>query len=55
MPLIDLIIQDLHKEISDSYDPESAVELDELDAYRLGAQHASEGAEAYLRKIFPDN
>ena len=54
MPLIDLIIQDLHKEINDHLD--EAFTGDGADgAYNAGVVDASEGAEAYLRKIFPDN
>lgn len=51
MPLIDLIIQDLHKEIDEGVmDPEG-----QEDDYNAGVADARVGAEAYLRKIFPDN
>jgi len=51
MPLIDLIIVDLHKEIDD-YVEEN---LETAGSYSAGVNDAREGAEAYLRKIFPDN
>lgn len=51
MPLIDLIIQDLHKEIDDHIGDN--VEVDDM--YDAGVADAREGAELYLRKIFPDN
>lgn len=57
MPLVDLIIQDLHKKINDSVLGEDQVESDsftsQVEAYRVGARDAAEGAELYLREIFP--
>jgi hypothetical protein len=55
MPLIDLIIQDLQKEINDTV--MSDIEPDQYssqeEAYWAGVADASEGAEAYVRAIFP--
>jgi hypothetical protein len=51
MPLIDLIIQDLHKEIDNHISDEPEYE----GSYGEGVADAQAGAEAYLRKIFPDN
>ena len=52
MPFIDLIIVDLHKEIGDHLDEPSE---EGSDIYRAGVVDASAGAEAYLRKIFPNS
>ena len=57
MPLIDLIIQDLHKEINDTVmdDIEPDQYGSQEEAYLAGVGDASEGAEAYVRAIFPSN
>lgn len=56
MPLLDLILKDLSKSISDSLIEftENRPYSSQEDAYSAGVAHAQEGAEKYLREIFPD-
>lgn len=52
MPLVDLIIQDLKKSISDSSGtmPE---DTSIIETYWKGVEDATKGAEKYVREIFP--
>lgn len=56
MPLFDLILKDLNQAIDDEL--LSAVDSDQFshqeDAYYAGAESARQGAEKYLREIFPE-